>query len=302
VNRTPGGSPEADFFKGTGPVPQGSNFLHHAHAGLVIDGWIRVAAHYMTSWTPNDNLFVRGVPAESSRMTVFGGEIHLDDEALGNGFLGFSRVVGRNLMTLGDAIQVLHGSDGRGLKDEYFGGKERIANFTPSNDDGTLDTLLFQYVMRLAPFFDGLPFGARDMSIGVFSMLNHATSPRTKPNDPLNLEIDDWKIKFGAETQLALFKYMTVGFRADHVQPCLRCRRGTPETPGDPPSFVTDSADAYTALSPKVMFHSTWKSKEYVIMNYTHFLLGPEAYPSSPYSDYTKADPHLFMLALVMSF
>jgi hypothetical protein len=37
-------------------------------------------------------------------------------------------------------------------------------------------------------------------------------------------------------------------------------------------------------------------------MNYTHFFLGPEAYPSSPFSDLTQADADMFMVAAVMPF
>ena len=37
-----------------GPRPQGSNFVHHHHAQLLIDDWLQITAHYMQSWTPND--------------------------------------------------------------------------------------------------------------------------------------------------------------------------------------------------------------------------------------------------------
>lgn len=301
--RTPGGSPEADYFKGTGPVPQGSNFLHHAHAGLFYRGWLMIAAHYLTSWSPDDNHLVRDAPQEEARMTVTGAEIHVDDEALGNGFIGFSHLDGKNLLALGDAVQVLHGSDGRGIKEEYFGGKERLgASFTPTNNAGTLDTLIFQHLFHLASQTDRLPFGAQDVTLALYTMLNHAKSPKTNPNDPLELEIDNWMIKYGAEVSIAPFKYVNVGLRADHVQPCWRCRRGAPDAPGEPPSFVTDSSDAFTALTPRLILHTTWKTKEYVTMSYTRFFLGPNVYPSSPYSDYTQSDPHLFLVAVNMSF
>lgn len=297
--RTPDGSPEADFIQGTGQSPQGSNFLHHAHAALVMGEW-RFAAHYLTSWSPDDNSFIRGIPAEESRMTVTGAEVHYD-QATANGFIGFSHVDAKNLIPLGNAVQVLHGSDGRGFKEEYFGEKDRVANFRPSNDDGTVDTLLFQYTTNVSPYTEVLPLGAREMYLGIYSMLNHAVSEKTDPDDPLQLEINSWMMKFGGIAQLDMFKWLVVGLRADHVQPCMSCRRGAPDADGVP-SFVSDSSDAFTALTPHILLHTQWKLKEWVYISYTHFFMGPRVYPSSPYSDYTQADPHMFNMMIRMTF
>ena len=61
---------ELDYFEGQGQVPQGSNFAHHAHAGLVYRGWLMMAAHYLTSWTPDDNsLAPAGTAVPKARAT-----------------------------------------------------------------------------------------------------------------------------------------------------------------------------------------------------------------------------------------
>ena len=44
--------PIAPYLPDQQPVPQGSNYVHHAHAALVINDTLRIAGHYMTSWTP----------------------------------------------------------------------------------------------------------------------------------------------------------------------------------------------------------------------------------------------------------
>jgi hypothetical protein len=279
----PGGAPENDFFPGQGPVPVGSNYVHHAHAGLYLDDWLKFTGHYMTSWSPNDNSFGRGTPAEEARLTTFGGDVRVDSEAWGNGYLGYSHARGDNLMPLGDGIQVLHGSTGRGFKENYFGRKNRVTNVTPTNSSGDVDTVLFQYLFRLSGIWEK-PLGARDASIALYSMFNHAVSP-PEGQGAFAEDIDIYKLKFGGELQLALLRFMSAGVRVDRVIPDL-----------------ADDDSAYTAISPRLLFYSRLKSKEYILVNYTRFLLGPEAYPSSPYSDLTKADPHMIMLAAVMSF
>jgi hypothetical protein len=65
---------------------------------------------------------------------------------------------------------------------------------------------------------------------------------------------------------------------------------------------LSNTDDAYTALSPRLFLYSKPKSREYILVNYTHFFLGPKAYPGSPYSTLLKADPDLFMIAASMSF
>jgi len=37
-------------------VPQGSTFLHHAHASLLADDWLQISGHYLYSFTPDDYL------------------------------------------------------------------------------------------------------------------------------------------------------------------------------------------------------------------------------------------------------
>jgi hypothetical protein len=37
-------------------------------------------------------------------------------------------------------------------------------------------------------------------------------------------------------------------------------------------------------------------------VDYTHYLLGPKAYPGSPYTTYPKSDPDMIMVSAIMSF
>jgi hypothetical protein len=284
----PTGPNEADFFPGQGTEPQGSTFVHHAHAGLWLDQWLKFSGHWMTSWTPSDNnnfVSLPGTPPPESRLVTFGGDVHLDHDFLGNGYLGYSRVVGKNVMTLGDGLQVIHGGQGRSLKEIYFGEKDRRSNIRPSNDSGTIDTILFQHIFRFSSLTPR-PLGMREVSMAVYGMFNHVDSP--PPNAAFAEDIDENRFKYGAEIQAAVLKYMSVGFRYDRVIPNLD----------------TDSG-SYTAISPRLFFYSAAKTKEYVILNYTHYFLGPDTFASSPYSNFTdprNTDTDLLMLAAVMSF
>jgi hypothetical protein len=84
---------------------------------------------------------------------------------------------------------------------------------------------------------------------------------------------------------MALMKYVSLGGRFDRVQPNL-----------------DDDSDAYTAISPRLYFRTTWQTKEYIIMNYTHYFLGDRAFPGSPYSEEFKADADMVSLTAIMSF
>jgi hypothetical protein len=278
------GPPKNDFIPGQGSVPQGSNYLHHAHLGLFVDNWFRFGAHYLTSWSPDDTSQVKGVVPPESRLTAVGADIHVDDSTAGHGYLGYSHIRGDNLLPLADAIQVIHGSNGKGFKEDYFGPKDRDTNITATNDSGTVDTVLWQYLLHLAPLL-GEAMPMHDITMSFYGMYNHVRSPITKPSDANQHDINLDKLKFGAEIELALLKFMALGFRYDRVQPDL-----------------TDKSTLYSALSPRLIFHSNWRSKEYIIVDYTHFLLGPKAYPGSPYTTYTKSDPDMIVVTAIMSF
>lgn len=281
-----GGPPANDFLPSNGKGAPGSNFLHHAHAGIVLDDWLRFNVHYLTSWTPNDNSGIRtqGVPSPEGRITVFGGELHTDDDVFGNGYIGYSHLIGENLLAVADALQVIHGSDGRGIKEDYFGGKDRVLNYEPNNAWGTVDTVMFEYLFGLDSFVDR-PLGMRDIRLAVYSMFSHARSPIRNPKDPLQRDFDQNMLKWGSELQFVLPKWVTVGVRVDRVTPNM-----------------ANYDDAYTALSPRLFLYSKPQSREYIVVDYTHFFLGPKAYPGSPFSDLLKADPDMIMVAAIMSF
>lgn len=281
--RAPEGPPEADFLPGQQSQPYGSTFVHHTHGALLYDDWLRVSAHYLTSWSPDDNTLARG-HIEPARTSVVGGDVHIDKE-LYNAYLGYSHVDANNVYPLADGLNVIHSGSGRSLKLNYFGQKDRFTGLTPSNFGGTVDTLLWQGMLRVAPLI-GDPFGSRDLNVAVYGMYNKAKSPKEDANDPTSLDINDDKLKFGVDVDFSVLKFMSVGTRFDRVMPRL-----------------ADTSDAYTAISPRVSFYTKWKSKEQAIVQYTHFFLGKNTVPGSPYTDeYFHPDPDMLVVMGRMSF
>ncbi|HEX6271547.1 MAG TPA: hypothetical protein VFZ53_00835, partial [Polyangiaceae bacterium] len=272
---------ESDDFQGQGPQPYGSNFVNHAHVGMIYDDKLKFSAHYLKSWSPNDNALAADAP--ESYLQVVGGDVHLDGE-IGNAYLGYSHVDADELYPLADGVQLLHSGTGRSFKLNYFGEKERITGDTARNDSGTVDTVLTQFHLRIADFLND-PFNGRDLNLGVYGMFNHVESMKTS-NHPLDRDIKDDKLKFGADLDFQTLKFMSIGARFDRVIPRL-----------------ADQDDAWSAVSPRLSFYTQRKTREQVILQYTHYFLGPETVPGSPYTDgYYTPDADMLVLTARMSF
>jgi hypothetical protein len=291
----------------------GSTFVHHAHASLAYDDWLRFGAHYMTCWTPGDitQAYLSSMPStfpqaayKEARISVYGADVHIDGLGVGSGYIGFSHVSADNVNNLGPALQVVHGTSGKGFGATYFAKKDAASNLTPTNDAGTVDTLLFQWIFRLSRLFGRAPLG-RETTLGLFAMYNHVYSPFNQAHvpligAPLEMTVDENRLKAGAEVEVSAHKFVNVGLRFDHVHPTLTDRDSTYWK-----NIVAGhgtGSDAFSAISPRLILHTNWKSKEYVIVDYTHYFLGPRAYVGSPYSTVLKGDTNMVSVTALFSF
>ena len=296
--------PVAPYLPNQGPVPQGSNFVHHAHVNLIYKDWLSFAAHYLSSWTPNDLQEVTMTAAKEARMTVAGAEVHSDHPVAGSGYVGYSFIDAKNLLPLADGVQVLHGSTGAVFKDNYFGRLDpsvppllQTGADDPRRDDsGKLHSVLFQYILRAAPLL-GRKEPGPDVALGVFGMFNHVDA---KKHDLNGMSVPAYafkqdKVKLGAELQVAPIEPLSIGVRFDEVMP----DGGNKDI-------------AYSAISPRIVLHSKWIGREYVILNYTRYILGKNVRPSAPYSQpsppdeplasVTKPDENLISLTAMVAF
>jgi len=299
------GAPKAPYLPDQGPVPQGSNFVHHAHLNFIWKEWLSVAGHYLTSWSPNDLQEVTISPAKEARMTVAGGEIHSDHPVAGSGYVGYSYIDAKRILPLGDGVQVLHGSSGAVFKDNYFGALspelplalQTGADDARRDDSGKLHTVLFQYILRAAPLL-GRKEPGPDVALGVFGMYNHVDAVKHDlKGDTVaaGYAFKQDKVKLGAELQVAPIEPLSIGLRFDTVMP----DGGNKDV-------------SYQAISPRIVLHSKWIGREYVILNYTRYMLGKSVRPSAPYSQpsppeqplasVTKPDENLLSLTAMVAF
>jgi hypothetical protein len=276
-----------------GPTPQGSNFVGHAHVALQMDDWFRLAAHFMSSYTPNDlQASTGGVPgmSPSAHMNVAGAEAHLDHARFGNGYLGYSHVSAENALALADGIEVIHAVNGTGLTRNYLnpgftysyppiGSSVNAVPAGSVGDQGSVDTVMFQYMLRLAPLMD-LPITGRDLALVVYGMYNHVSAPMLAGGK-------QDKLKFGSEAELAALRYLSIGLRFDRVMP----NGGNADV-------------AYTAISPRLILHTTWLSREYILVDYTHYFLGsmPQLMPTQYDPVVYAPDKNLFVVSALISF
>lgn len=307
------------FIPGDPHAQLGSNFVHHAHVALWVDDWLKVAGHYLTSWTPDDYHNVRFPPSpKEARLSAVGGEVHLDHPRWGSGYLGYSHVWGANLIALNDALQVIHGGRGYDFKLQYFGNKLRDWSGSGayfSNDSGRIETVLFQHKF----FSNGLlrrPPKSRGLVLGLYGMYSHVYSPPgmgsvTPPTTrgvtytyPAAVFKDN-KLKYGVDLLFAAFRSLSVGFRYDRVQPTQSDPH--PESPLETcrnlwSPFDRSCAQTYMAVTPYIWIQPDWNSTRRVTVSYTRFILGDRTYPDSPYSSIQKvSDANLFMISALMS-
>lgn len=311
--------PKQMFIPGDPHAQLGSDFVHHAHIALWIDDWLKVATHYLTSWTPNDRASDFYTAPQDARLSVVGAEVHVDHPRWGSGFLGYSHTWADNLMPLNDGLQVIHGARGYDFKLQYFGNKLR--NFDGSGaylpyDNGRVETILFQHKLYSTGLFR-LPPKSRGWVLSLYGMYSHSYSPaRTGatvdfsskfgvtygPNFPA---FKDDKLKYGVDVLHALFRTLSLGIRYDRVQPTSQ--DPSPENPvGHCANFWSpfdrSCGQTYMAITPYIWLQPDWNSTRRITISYTRYILGSHAYPDSPYSAIQKvADPNLFMISALMS-
>jgi hypothetical protein len=306
------GAPVAPYLPNQGPVPQGSTYLHHAHAAFLYKDWLRLAGHYLYTWTPDDLVDAKLMPARTGKMTIVGGEVHTDHPVAGSGYVGYSYIDAKRILPLSDAVQVIHGGTGAVFKENYFGKLPQetatallTKNDWPGRDDsGTVQTVLAQYILRARPLFGKTDQGV-DVTLAVFGMLTHIEATKSELMGRLFLpgtsqpvptyELKQDRYKFGGELQFSPINTISLGARFDRVMP------------------DGQNADvAYSAISPRFILHTNWLSREYVIVNYTKYFFGPSVRPSPPYSQpspppepfasLVKPDDHLLSLSAMLAF
>jgi hypothetical protein len=189
-----------------------------------------------------------------------------------------------HILPLSNGISLINSDFGYDFINNYFGGVPPSIltpdQFNAVVDSGSIDTFLFQYIGRLGSLL-GRSKAGRDLALAVFSMGNVVESAAGR----------QVKLKFGAELEASVLRFLAAGVRYDRVSP-----------------NVDDLTTTYAAISPRVILRSRWLNREYFLIGYSHFFYGSAAYIGKPFP-YTspppyvpRADPDVFMFSTVVSF
>ena len=261
--------PQPAYLPYPGPVQQGTQLVHHAHALFSIGDQLHIGAHYMTTWTDDARL----ASERDGRITSVGFDAKLIDSRFGDAYVGYARMTTRTPLRVGEGLEALHSIAGWNLRDNFFG--------QMSTGSGTIDTVLFQYVLSVSrllrypePFWGQGP----DIVVSLFGMYNHVSS--TDPS-PMFTGARD-KLKWGADATYTLLSALGVSLRFDRVQPDM-----------------ADNTQAFSALSPRIILRSQFVTHEQLVLQYTRYFYGANTKPGWPAGSYDP-DPDAFMISALM--
>lgn len=246
----------------------GATVVNHAHLGVAYQQLLRLGLHYLTAWTQDD--LAGGGQLPDGRITVMGADAHVTAGRLGHLYLGGARTWATNAATVSGAIEVLNAR----------GGPELIANYlgANSNGNGTLTTFGAQYDLSLARLvFDQLYTGiSPDILISLFAVGTSVGS-----DDPAADGV--FKLKGGVEATYTFMSWMGVSERFDHVR-----------------LDNDDSSQAFTILSSRLLFHTGWRSRDEISLQYSYFVYGSNVLVKSGYPPVVNPglnpDHHVFSL------
>jgi hypothetical protein len=262
--------------------------LNHAHIGFKHSEAIQFSAHYLDSWTQEEERNMD--PAGSSiqnypdgKMWVAGLDGRFDLGAFGYFYAAYSHVGLKDALTVGRAIEVIHSSGGGefglGVVDNYLGlscvtqaggtigapyfktatggastGNMLAATQPCSHGNGGVDTLLAQYEFDLTNFQQQISGGQKfwgegsDLVLKLYGMYNKVKSDVTD-NDGIH------KLKYGADLAYAALPWLTAAVRFDRLQP----NSNHPE-------------QSFAILSPRLVFKSKWVTREAITLQYSRYI------------------------------
>jgi len=250
----------------------GASFVNHLHVGAAYAGLAQLGLHYLTSFSQDDQIPSGLVP--NGRITVFGADARLTAGRFGHFYAGVVRTLATNAATVSGVIEILNARGGPELISQYLG--------PASGGDGALTTFGAQYDLSVARlFFDETYRGkSPDLRVSLFGM-----GTKVKSDDPGYDGV--LKLKGGAEVTYDFFSWFGLSTRFDHVR-----------------LDADDSAKAFSILSPRVLFHTGWLSRDEFALQYSYFASGSRVnvrtgYP--PTEDLTRS-PDRHVVSLLATF
>ena len=305
-------SRDAEYLPYAGTVPQGSTFLHHAHVAAKYQKLLTIGAHYIYTWTPDDNWDPRNSrpisagdavpralgPIQGS-MAVIGLDARLNGGVYGDGYIGYSHVDARNVNALADSLEIVHSRSGYNFKQNFFG--QTFDPHTgvyngPQNETGTVDNIGLQYSFSfgtLARYPEDFSGDGPDLVLtgfGLLSIVDSTAPPIALAQDPtraVTWDMSTKKLKLGFDAVYSPLYWLGFNARFDAVQPDIDAAYS--RTPG----VAGGSEKSFQVITGRLLFKTQFVTHETVQVQYSHYFLGPAAYPSYPYAWVPRADADL---------
>ncbi len=297
-------------FKGTfnrampGLVPDGSNenarpvegstYAAHGHLGFGYkDIWPTFhiihafsqddrSDNYDDTSTPTDDRLTR----KDGTLDVLGVDVKYAGGRYGHLVASTEHVVGKNMTSMSNLVQILWSGTGRDFNERYWG--------YYSNGTGTLTFAALQYTVSLGTLLrypEEFWGEAPDLNISVFGIYGHSTSAPPMPaglipvaGNALYYGLGNRDmIKAGVETLYSVAPWLAIGDRFDWVAPQLG-----------------DSSKSYEVLTQKLVIRSDWTSRETLVLQYSGWILGNNVKVNGDnrLMNYTSAKPDQHMLAI----
>jgi hypothetical protein len=250
----------------------GATFVNQVHLGVAYRPLVRFGVHYLTAWTQDDLTPGGNIP--DGRITVLGADAHLTGGRAGHLYVGVAKTWATNAQSVSGAIEILNARGGPELRDHYLGADPQ------GNVNGSLTTFGGQYDLSLARLVFGQIYTgvSPDILVSLFGVGTYVTSVNASFNDVL-------KVKGGVEATYLFLSWLGVSERFDHVR-----------------LHGSDSTQAYTSLASRLLFHTGWRSRGEIALQYAYFINGSSVYAETGYPPVANANPDQNVFSLIGTF
>lgn len=220
----------------------GASFVGQIHAGLVQSNVVHLGLHYASAWSQDDQIPGERIP--DGRISTLGVDARLTAGRFGHLYLGVAKTGAANSESVSGVIEILNARGGPELVSSYLGPN--------SNGNGGLLTFGAQYDLSVSRLVYDKQFQGQspDVLVSVFGIGSMVDSDDADYDGTT-------KVKAGAQATYNIASWVSVGTRFDHVRP-----------------DSSNDTTAFNIISPRLMFHTDWQSRDEIALQYSHFMYG----------------------------
>jgi hypothetical protein len=268
-------------------VPNGGNgsanpifpaaWIHHLHLGVVRTGdpTLRAEIHYLTTWSQDDRVqraqdnpvtrYIDESAPKDGRIDVLGADASVQSNKLGYLAVAGSYVRGNNASTLHGLFT--YGGEGQTLADRWWG--------QTSQGTGSLYAAGVNWTGSLGRIVSGSAASSNDqpdlvLNVGLVMAYTLAEvrvlEGTTDPTYTADIQQFNhrFRYKFGADGVYTFLPWMAAALRVDRVAPTSK-----------------DDGETFYVVAPRLIFKSSWLSRETLTLVYAKWFLGPRTHNES---------------------